>query len=106
MWVTFANSKTTHIFFSKNISVYLRIESFNDTLTNVIVSFEQQNHGFITKTSLFKYIENFQIQILIFFISAQNIDYEDLLEPPRRGGSNEDLQPMFLSRNKKKNYTL
>ena len=25
------------------------------------------------------------------------------LEPPRRGGSNEYSQPMFLSRNKKKN---
>ena len=26
---------------------------------------------------------------IIFLISAQNIDYEYLLEPPRRGGSNE-----------------
>ena len=25
----------------------------------------------------------------IFYISAQNIDYEYSLEPPRRGGSNE-----------------
>ena len=40
MWVAFANAKTTHIFFSKNISVYA---TFNDqnTLTNDIVSFEQ-----------------------------------------------------------------
>ena len=47
----------------------------------------------ITKTSLFKYTENFttkkkknenfQIKILIFFhISAQNIDYGYSLEPP------------------------
>ena len=43
MWVAFANAKTTHIFFSKNISVYaiFNDQSFNDTLTNDIVSFEQ-----------------------------------------------------------------
>ena len=39
----------------------------------------------------------------IFHISAQNIDCGYLLEPPRRGGSNEYLQSMFLSRNKKNN---
>ena len=48
--------------------------------------------------------ESFQIKILIFFhISAQNIDCEYSLEPPRRGGSNEYSQSMFLSRNKKNN---
>ena len=41
----------------------------------------------------------------IFHISAQNIDFGYLLEPPRRGGSNEYPQSMFLSRNKKKIYT-
>ena len=46
--------------------------------------------------------ENFQIKNSnIFHISAQNIDYEYSLEPPRRGGSNEYPQSMFLSRNKK-----
>ena len=41
-------------------------------------------------------------QKLIFFhISAQNIDCGYSLEPPRRGGSNEYPQSMFLSRNKK-----
>ena len=39
----------------------------------------------------------------IFPISAQNIDYGYSLEPPRRGGSNEYPQSMFLSRNKKDN---
>ena len=34
---SFCIAKATHIFFSKNISVY----RFNDTLTNDIVSFEQ-----------------------------------------------------------------
>ena len=39
----------------------------------------------------------------IFLISAQNIDCGYSLEPPRRGGSNEYPQSMFLSRNKKNN---
>ena len=37
---------------------------------------------------------------------AQNTDCRYLLEPPRRGGSNEHLQSMFLSRNKKNNVYL
>ena len=43
MWVAFANAKVTHFFFSKNINVYALFydQSFNDTLTNDIVSFEQ-----------------------------------------------------------------
>ena len=43
MWVAFANAKATHIFFSKNISVYaiLTDQSFDNMLTNNIVSFEQ-----------------------------------------------------------------
>ena len=36
----------------------------------------------------------------IFHISAQNIDYGYSLESPRRGGSNEYPQFMFLSRSK------
>ena len=39
----------------------------------------------------------------IFNISAQNIDCGYSLEPPRRGGSNEYPQSMFLSRNNKNN---
>ena len=37
------SAKATHIFFSKNISIYaiFNDQSFNDTLTNDIVSFEQ-----------------------------------------------------------------
>ena len=38
---------------------------------------------------------------IIFLISAQNTDCGYSLEPPRRGGSNEYPQSMFLSRNKK-----
>ena len=48
--------------------------------------------------------ENFQIKTFdIFLISAQNIDCVYSLDPPRRGGSNEYPQSMFLSRNKKNN---
>ena len=51
----------------------------------------------ITKTPLFKYIENFTTKkekcsdkkFWYFHISAQNIDCGYSLEPPRRGGSNE-----------------
>ena len=39
----------------------------------------------------------------IFHISAQTIDCEYSLEPPRRVGSNEYPQSIFLSRNKKNN---
>ena len=48
--------------------------------------------------------ENCQIKNSdIFHTSAQNIDCGYSLEPPRRGGSNEYPQSMFLSRNKKNN---
>ena len=39
----------------------------------------------------------------MFYISAQNIYCGYPLEPPRRGGSNEYPQYMFLSRSKKYN---
>ena len=61
------------------------------------------------KTHLFKFTEisppKTEICLIknshIFHISAQNIDCGYSLEPPRRGGSNEYPQSMFLSRNKK-----
>ena len=64
----------------------------------------QMTYHIITKTRLFKYIENFTTQKRenfqiknsdIFHISAQNIDCGYSLEPPRRGGSNEYPQSMF-----------
>ena len=47
MWVAFAFAKATHIFFSKNICIYgiFNDQSFNETLTNDIVSFEQMGPG-------------------------------------------------------------
>ena len=43
MRVAFANAKATHIFSAKNISIFaiFNDQSFNDMLTNNIVSFEQ-----------------------------------------------------------------
>ena len=45
MWVA---AKAAHMFFSKNIIVYaiFNDQSFNDTLTNDIVSFEQLGPGY------------------------------------------------------------
>ena len=79
-------------------------------LSSVIVAFPGYFH-FITKTCLFKYTANTTKNWFffsdkntdIFHISAQNIDCEYSLEPPRRGGSNEYRQSMFLSKNKKNN---
>ena len=64
-----------------------------------------------TQIRLFKYIENLTTKNWkfsdnnsdIFHISAQNIDCGYSLEPPRRGGSNEYPQSMFLSRNNNNN---
>ena len=61
----------------------------------------------ITKTCLFKYIENFTTENWKFSdknsdilnSSAQNIDCGYSLLPPHRGGSNEYPQIMFLVRN-------
>ena len=66
----------------------------------------------ITKTRLFKYIENFTTNNENFqmknsgsiHISAQNVDCGYSLEPPWRGRGSKYLQSMFLSRNKKLMY--
>ena len=61
----------------------------------------------ITKTYLYNYDPlkphfyivklGFTGVYIIFLISAQTIDCGHLLEPPRRGGSNEYPQPMFCA---------
>ena len=67
--------------------------------------------GTIMKTHLFKYIENFTSKKWKisdnkpWYFSAQNIDCGYSLEPPRRGGSNEYPQSMFLSGNKTNNVS-
>ena len=64
---------------------------YENTHIQIYRKFHLQNRKFSCKTSD------------IFHISAQNIDCGYSLEPPRRGGSNEYPQSMFLSRNKKNN---
>ena len=69
-------------------------------------------HAVITKTCLYGFDPlqphfytvklGFTGVYIIFLISAQNHRLWYSLEPPRRGGSNEYPQSMFLSRNKKK----
>ena len=44
----------------------------------------------------------FTVVYISFLISAQNIDCEYSLEPPRRGGSNEYPQSMFWAEIRKK----
>ena len=53
MWVAFA--KATHIFSSKNISLYaiFNDQSFNDTLANDIVGFEQLDPDLFSKKKYF-----------------------------------------------------
>ena len=64
------------------------------------------------KKRLFKFIENFTTKkmktfrwkiLVVFIFLLINIDCGYSLEPPRRGGSNEYPQSMFVSRNKKIN---
>ena len=82
-----------------------------DNLQSILYSSNTDSSFTITKTRLFKHIENFTTKNWkfsdkssdIFHISAQNIDCGYPLEPPRQGGSNEYPQSMFLSRNKKNN---
>ena len=101
--------------------------SFNDTLINDIISFEQLgliiycclNYGLYR---LHQHYENMPIQIYwkfynqktgkfpdknydIFRISAQNIDCGCSLEPPRRGSSNEYPKSMFWAEIRKIMYT-
>ena len=68
-------------------SIALRKHAYS----NIYRKFHFQNWNFSDK------------KLYIFHISAQNIDCGYSLEPPRRGGSNEYPQSMFLSRNKKNN---
>ena len=79
---------------------------FGPSVVQIVVWFSlaQTVSVCIKQTSLSKYTENFTTKNWkisdkksdIFHISAQNIDCGYSLEPPRRGGSNEYPQSMFL----------
>ena len=92
-------------------SVFICVCSWEINLSALKSLLQATSALFIMKTRLFKYIENFITKNWkfsdknsdIFHISVQNIDCGYSLEPPRRGGSNEYPQYMFLSRNMKNN---
>ena len=92
----------------RNSGVVLFSNSLNSEIllymTNGHIRYTLRKHAYsnIEKISPPK-TENFQIKNSIFHISAQNIDCGYSLEPPRRGGSNEDPQSMFLAEIRKNN---
>ena len=73
----------------QTIKIFL-IHHENTPIQIYIENFTSKNWNFSDKNSN------------IFHISAQNNNCGYSLEPPRRGGSNEYPQSMFLSKNKKK----
>ena len=95
------------------VTVFVSLIPFHCFTQKSIYSTKGHNlsNHYITKTRLFKYIENFITKnwkcsdknFWYFHISAQNIDCGYSLEPPLQGGSNKYPQSMFLSRNKKNN---
>ena len=103
----------SYLFYDCINTIYQFIKSFLDIKCPFLRNMEPltattplRNHAYsnILKT-LQKKKENFQIKKSdIFRISAQNIYCGYSLEPPRRGGSNEYPQSMFLSRHKKNVY--
>ena len=80
-----------HFRFSPDVSIYSKLSSRKHAYSNILKILPPKIWKFSDKNSD------------IFHISAQNIDCGYSLEPPRRGGSNEYPQSMFLSRNKKDN---
>ena len=94
---------------TQHFSVALNTHIFRQKAVGFLFLCKQDN--LIMKTCLFIYFENFttineNFQMKnsgSFHISAQNIDCEHLLKPPRRDGSNKYPQSIFLSRNKKIN---
>ena len=88
---------------------YVRILMILHKLGMTTIELKQETfHVLITKTLLFKYVENFTTKKgkfsdkkknrIFFIFLLKNIDCGYSLEPPRRGGSNEYPQSMFLSR--------
>ena len=71
--------------------------------SKILISLRKHAYSNVLQISIPK-TGNFQItDSNIFHMSAQNIDLRYSLEPPRRGGSEEYPQSMFLSKNKENN---
>ena len=86
--------RTWHMFLRRTRETYPKIR-YESTPIHIYRKFHfQKNWKFADKKFWY-----------FFHISAQNIDCGYSLKPPRRGGSNEYSQSMFLNRNKKNNVT-
>ena len=80
------------------------ILSMECNFTTFYLALRKHAYSNILKILPPKKTENFQIRNSdTFHILLKNTDCGYSLEPPRRGGSNEYPQSMFLSRNKKIN---
>ena len=85
-------SLAPHHFLSTDNSLYKDTRyHFENTLIQIYWQFHHQNGCFQTKN------------LIIFHISAHNIDCGYSLELPRRGSPSKYPQYMFLNRNKKNN---
>ena len=102
------NSSGVQITLSPTVTIYkIWVSVFEEAGANYIT----KARPYITKTRLFKYTENFtsknwkfsdkKLWYFSYFCPKHRLWYS--LEPPRRGGSNEYPQSMFLSRNKNNN---
>ena len=79
MWVGFANAKATHIIIQQNISVcaIFNDQSFNETLTNDIVSFEQLGPAAFDTTSLLDLLGNIMWLWLFLYIFYTTDDIQE-----------------------------
>ena len=107
-----AESRTDEKHVEQTGNEYLEENHFRSLAMRKRVFEPRFNADCITKTSLFKYTENFTTKKwkfpnnkfwYFFHTYTQNILCGYSLEPPLRGGSNEYPQSMFLNRNKKNN---
>ena len=73
----------------------------------IMIPMHYENTHAINRDFLALKIKHFQLKMFDFFFLflLQNIDCGYMLEPPRRGGSNEYPQSMFWSKNKKNRHT-
>ena len=80
------------------------LESLRNTPIQILPQKKNENSLMKNSGSFHISAQKHRLWVLVRTAStAQNIDCGYSLEPPRRGGSNEYPQSMFLSRNKKIN---
>ena len=96
-------TKTRLFKYTKNLTT--KTWKFSDKNSNIFFFIHYEN----TPIQIYRKFHLQKLKIFrlknsdIFHIFAQNIDCGYSLELPRRGGSNEYPQSMFLSKNKKNN---